>query len=100
MAEAKRQRRQRVIPANQSEQRANNSYCAPAEYRDQKVPCSGCGKRLLWTAEQQRYWYEEIKASVYAAINLRCDLCRKKGQNDLHRDRARSKQRRHFGSDG
>jgi len=79
MAEDNRQHRQHVIQANLSEQQANNSRTAPTQYRDKKVPCSGCGKRLLWTAEQQRYWYEEMKASVYAAINLRCDNCRKMG---------------------
>ena len=100
MAERKRQHRQHVIPANPSEQQANNSRSAPREYRDKKVPCSGCGKRLLWTAEQQRYWYEEMKASVYAPINLRCENCRKIGQDGVHREKARSKQRRRFGSDG
>ena len=100
MAEANRQRRQHVIQANPSEQRANNSYRAPTEYRDKKLPCSGCGRRLLWTAEQQRFWYEEMKAPVYeAAVNLRCDNCRKRGRNDLHREKARSKQRRRSQSD-
>ena len=100
MAEGNRQHRQHVIQAIPSEQRANNSRTAPTQYREKRVPCSGCGKRLLWTAEQQRYWYEEMKASVYAATNLRCDNCRKMGRNDLHREKARSKQRRRFGSDG
>ena len=94
-----RDHHQHVIEAIPSEQRANNSRTAPTQYRDKKVPCSGCGKRLFWTAEQQRYWYEEMKASVYADINLRCDSCRKKGTDAPHRGKARSKQRRRFGSD-
>ena len=85
--------RQRVIPADPAQQRRNNSRVPLTQYEDKMVPCSGCGRRILWTAEQQRYWYEDVKASVYAGVNLRCDKCRKRGRHDLNRDQARSKRR-------
>ena len=86
-----------VIPADRSEQRPNNSYVPITTYESRRVPCSGCGKPVLWTAEQQRTWYEEIKASTYAALNLRCDTCRKRGLHDQHRQRQRDKARRRPG---
>ena len=83
-----------VIPADLSEQRPNNSYAPPTEYENTRIPCSDCGKPVLWTAEQQRTWYQEIKASIYATPNVRCDTCRKRGKHHRHRQRQREKARR------
>ena len=91
--------RQHVIQADRSKQRKHNSRSAPTHYEDKTVRCSGCGRRILWRAEQQRYWYEEMKASVQANINLRCDRCRKRGRHDLNREQARSSGKRRFGDD-
>jgi hypothetical protein len=58
---------------------------------DTRVPCVGRGRGILWTAEQQRYWYEDMNASVYAGVHLRCDRCRKRGRHDLNRDRSKAR---------
>ena len=95
-----------VIPADGSAQKPNNSYAPITEYENKRVPCSGCGKPVLWTAEQQRAWYEDMKASIYAKVNLRCgacwkrgrhDACWKRARHDAHRQRQRSKLRRRCG---
>jgi hypothetical protein len=86
-----------VIPAYMSAQKPNNSYAPVTEYETKRLPCSGCGKPVVWTAEQQRTWYEDMKASIYATVNLRCDACRKRGQHDNHRRRSREKARRQSG---
>ncbi len=86
-----------VIPADSSAQRPTKSYVRITEYESKRVPCSGCGRPILWTAEQQRTWYEEIKASIKAPPNLRCEKCRKRGQHDNHRQHQREKARRRFG---
>ena len=83
-----------VIPADMSAQKPSNSYVPITQYENKRVPCSGCRKPILWTAEQQRTWYEEIKANTHAPPNLRCDSCRKRGQHDNHRRRHRDKVRR------
>ena len=86
-----------VIPADRSAQKPNNSFGPVMEYETKRVPCSGCGKPVVWTAEQQRTWYEEMKASIYATVNLRCDSCRKRGQHDNHRQGQREKARQRSG---
>jgi hypothetical protein len=89
-----RHHRQRVIPADPAQQRRNNSRVPLTQYEDKMVPCAGCGRRILWTAEQQRYWYEDVQASMYAGVNLRCDRCCKRGRHDLNRERARRNPKR------
>ena len=89
-----------VIPADLSSQQPNNSYSPPTAYENKRVPCSGCGRPILWTAEQQQTWYEEMKAFIYAKPNLRCETCRKRGKHDGHRQRQRDKARRRSGHDG
>lgn len=91
---SKPHRRQKAIPAAMSEQQEHNSYCPITEYVDKRVPCADCGRPVLWTAEQQLYWYEEIKASMYAQVSLRCDTCRERGRHDKHKQAQRAKARR------
>lgn len=86
-----------VIPADRSAQKPDNSYAPVTEYETKRVPCSGCGKPVVRTAEQQRTWYEDMKASIYATVNLRCDACRRRGRHDEHRQRQRAKARRRSG---
>ncbi len=63
-----------VIPADMSEQQPNNSYGPITEYETKRVPCSACGRPVLWTAEQQRTWYEEQGFDVRAAESSVRDL--------------------------
>lgn len=89
--------RRHVIPADRSAQKPNNSYVPKTKYENKRVPCSDCGKPVLWTAEQQRAWYEDMKVPIYTRANLRCAACRKRGRHDVHRQRQRSKAQRRSG---
>jgi hypothetical protein len=48
--------------------------------------CAGCGAAEIWTATQQKWWYEVAKGYVYSTAKL-CRPCRRKEQG--RRDRAR-----------
>ena len=49
----------------------------PEYYRDQWFTCKDCGDDDLWTAKQQRKWYEEQGGEI-EAIAIRCRPCRQK----------------------
>ena len=91
--------RPKVIPADLSQQQPNNSYAPILKYEDKRMSCADCGRSILWTAEQQRYWYEDVTASIYARVTLRCDQCRERGRHDKHKQAQRRKARR-SGRDG
>jgi Probable zinc-ribbon domain len=63
------------IPADASQQAPNNSYCPPLFYEDIPFTCRDCGSREVWTAEQQQWWYEVAKGTIYSTA-VRCRLCR------------------------
>jgi hypothetical protein len=63
------------IPADLSQQAPNNSYSPPTFYRDCEFFCVDCGSREIWTAEQQKWWHEVAKGSIYSGAN-RCQACR------------------------
>ena len=46
-------------------------------YTDQPFECSDCGKAEIWTAVQQKWWYEVAKGDVFT-IASRCRACRRK----------------------
>lgn len=59
-----------------SKQVPNNSWGPPiTAYIDLAFRCRDCGKEEVWTAEQQKWYYEEAKGSLYA-IAVRCRNCR------------------------
>jgi len=62
----------------------NNSYGAPqfvyrGYYVDIPFRCEDCGKDEVWTATQQKWWYEVAKGFVYSTAT-RCRNCRRKEQ--------------------
>ena len=68
------------IPANLSEQAPNNSYDPLLFYEDREFACVDCGKREVWTAEQQKWWFEVAKGSIYSGA-IRCRDCRAARRN-------------------
>lgn len=64
-----------AIPADLSQQAPNNSYGPPLYYRDYEFICVDCGIPQIWTAEQQKWWYEVAKGSIYSGAK-RCRACR------------------------
>lgn len=74
----------RVVVVNESALRPYNSYGAPQfVYRGYYVAtpfrCKDCGKEEVWTATQQKWWYEIAKGYVYSTAT-RCRSCRRKDQ--------------------
>lgn len=61
-----------------------NSYGTPrfvdrGYYSDEPFKCSGCGADQVWTAWQQKWWYEVAKGHVYSHAKL-CRPCRRREQ--------------------
>ena len=46
-------------------------------YRDILFTCEDCGRESVWSAQDQRHWYEVLNGSPYSEAR-RCSECRKK----------------------
>ena len=62
--------------------RPTNSYDTPdyvrrGYYVDKPFTCKGCGKQEVWSATQQKWWYESAKGDVWTTAT-RCRLCRRR----------------------
>jgi hypothetical protein len=77
------------INANVSKQLPNNSYSPNLFYEDIRFTCCDCGVESVWTAEQQRLWYEEWGGKIQSTA-IRCRACREK----IHR--AKIEQKKHM----
>lgn len=69
----------------------SNSYGMPAFvlrgfYEDVPFRCVDCGKAEVWTAAQQKWWYEVAKGNVESRAT-RCRPCRRRER--ARRDEAR-----------
>ena len=51
----------------------------PLFYVDMPFTCKDCGSKELWTAKQQKWWYEIAKGSIDSTA-VRCRRCRKREQ--------------------
>ncbi|VTR95172.1 Uncharacterized protein OS=Thiorhodovibrio sp. 970 GN=Thi970DRAFT_01321 PE=4 SV=1: zf-trcl [Gemmata massiliana] len=68
-------RRESRVPADTSQQAPNNSYSPLTQYEDTPFTCADCGKEEIWTAAQQKWWYEVAKGTIYSRA-IRCRSCR------------------------
>lgn len=67
-----------AIPANHEELDHNNTYgILPEYYIDTPFVCRDCGSEEIWTAKQQKWWYEIAKGHIDSHA-VRCYACRKK----------------------
>ena len=62
--------------------RRNNSYGIPdfvqrGYYQDRPFRCKDCGVAEIWTAAQQRWWYEVAQGEVWT-VAVRCRACRQR----------------------
>jgi len=64
-----------ALLADLGQQAPNNSYGPPRYYQDREFTCVDCGRQEIWTAAQQKWWYEVAKGSIYSGAN-RCRACR------------------------
>ena len=68
-----------AIPSNVEELQHNPRAAytlMPLFYVDMPFTCKDCGRKELWTAKQQKWWYEIAKGSI-DSIAVRCRSCRK-----------------------
>ncbi|NOS71434.1 MAG: hypothetical protein HOP33_16050 [Verrucomicrobia bacterium] len=79
----------RRIKADLSRQTPNNSYSPKLCYEDISFSCCDCGAVCVWTAEQQRLWYERWGGPVQSTA-VRCRACRQRMR------RAKSEQKIHM----
>jgi Probable zinc-ribbon domain len=67
-----------AIPAEQSKLLHDNTYGPrPRFYVDQTFACVECRTVEVWTAADQKWWYEEAKGKIASRAN-RCSACRRK----------------------
>jgi hypothetical protein len=86
-----------AVPADISQQVPNNSYSAPpSHYVDQEFVCVDCGRKEIWTALQQKWYYEVAKGSLYARA-VRCRECRRK-LSERHNGRGDPNPIKHIGA--
>ena len=66
------------VPADRSKLAHINTYGElPEYYLDRPFTCRRCGKREIWKARDQKWYYEEAKGHVDATA-VECHGCRKK----------------------
>ena len=64
-------------PADHDKLAHINTYGSlPDYYLDQPFICRNCGKREIWRAEDQKWYYEEAKGHTDAKA-VECHSCRK-----------------------
>ena len=67
-----------AVPADPEKLRHVNTYGAlPEYYLDLPFVCRRCGKREIWKARDQKWYYEEAKGHIDATA-VRCHACRKR----------------------
>lgn len=66
-----------AVVANHDELAHNNTYgLLPLFYVDKLFVCRDCGSDEIWTAKQQKWWYEIAKGHIESRA-VRCLKCRK-----------------------
>jgi hypothetical protein len=68
---------QGALPAEVRKQRRRDMDPVRYYYVDAPFACRLCGKEEVWTAEQQKFWYEDCKGDPNA-VAIHCHGCRKK----------------------
>lgn len=79
-AEPGRHRPAGCVAADPAELGHNNTYgVLPLYYADRAFTCRDCGSAELWTAKQQKWWYEVAKGNINSTA-VRCRPCRAREQ--------------------
>ncbi|MBN8279151.1 MAG: zinc-ribbon domain containing protein [Gammaproteobacteria bacterium] len=76
----------RVNPAALAPYKRKPLFVARGHYLDEPFTCRDCGKPQVWTATQQKWWYEVMKAPVYMRAS-RCRPCRRAHRAAAERSR-------------
>jgi hypothetical protein len=83
------------VAVNRAALAPHGSYSEPdfvtrGHYTDLPFTCRNCGKAEVWTATQQKWWYEVAKGNVFTTAT-RCRPCRRR-----ERDRRTQARRTHL----
>jgi hypothetical protein len=54
-----------ALAANPDDQDHRGGYSAKYSYRDINYTCAGCGRPGVWTAQQQKRYFEAQKGNIY-----------------------------------
>ena len=66
------------LPVDETKLNMGNTYSSPPDYYyDIEFDCMDCGKAEVWTAKQQKWWYEEAGGYFFSTA-VRCRKCREK----------------------
>lgn len=66
-----------ALPADVSKLSHINTYgILPEFYLDRPFVCRQCGKREIWKAADQKWYFEEAKGHIHA-VAVECHDCRK-----------------------
>jgi hypothetical protein len=67
-----------ALPADQAKLAHDNTYGPrPRYYVDKPFTCVDCGKEEVWTAADQKWWYEVAQGKILSDAS-RCLPCRRK----------------------
>jgi hypothetical protein len=67
-----------ALPADQGKLAHDGTYGPrPRFYVDEPFTCVDCGREEVWTAADQKWWYEDAKGKIATRAN-RCLACRRK----------------------
>jgi hypothetical protein len=61
-------------------------------YRDIDFTCEDCGRKSVWSAQDQRRWYEVLHGSPYSEAR-RCSECRRRRKGNAQQGAARNSRR-------
>ena len=79
-----------AIPADHKQLEHINTYgMLPNFYVDKPFVCRDCGAKEIWTAKQQKWWYEVAKSHL-DSIAVHCRRCRNITKNK------KAKQKQHM----
>ena len=63
-----------------------NELDLPLYYLDRAFVCVDCQGNEVWTAKQQKWWYEEAKGAIDSTA-IRCRKCRNKRRDEKSKRR-------------
>ena len=67
-----------AVPVNRAEVHHHSMFFdIPLFYVDKEFTCRDCGANEIWTAKQQKWWYEIAKGALETTA-VRCSACRRK----------------------
>jgi Probable zinc-ribbon domain len=79
-----------TVAADAAQLAHNNTYgLLPLFYVDRAFACRDCGAHEVWTAKQQKWWYEVAKGNINS-VAVRCRPCRAKERERVAEARVRA----------